>query len=467
MHAFRLAMMNIRLVMRTKTALFFTFLFPIIFLFVYAGIFAHGRPEAVAYFFGPVLTLNIMGSGFWGLGVQSVAQRERGSLRRYRLAPIGAGSIVVSSFLANYILQLPAALLLLLCAMFIFHMPLHVGLLTLWAMFTVGNFAFAGFGLTIASIANTMQEAQVYNNVIWFALLFLSGVTVPLPMLPHVVQSAAAFLPATYLVVAFQAIMLEGQALVQHWQEMLVLLVSGFFGLLFAWKLFRWEKDEKISRRTQATALLFVAPFIVMGVWMTWNGRLKSAWSSSFSFFGTSGSESRPATKAVVGESIVDFEGPTAENDLIKNWTLSTAGGIKGQSVGEIALVSPGAEGSGHAFELSGTLGPDKDGNVQSVTGRLVIKAPATLKDAHSVVFEARGDAHLYHLTFYPPGVKEDAAPAISLIPTKDWQEVRIPVRWLETDTGASEMPATWTLEITVSGQPGSFSLDLDQLKYQ
>jgi len=197
MPSIRIALMSIKLVMRTKAALFFTFLFPIIFLFVYSGIFARGNPEAVVYMFGPVVTLNIMGSGFFGLGLQSVMQRERGSLRRYRLAPIGPGSMVFSSLLANYLLELPTIAMLLFCAMVFFHMPLKINLFTLLILVTVGTFAFAGFGLTIASVANTMQEAQVYNNVVWFTLLFLSGVTVPLPMLPLWIQRFAAFLPAT------------------------------------------------------------------------------------------------------------------------------------------------------------------------------------------------------------------------------------------------------------------------------
>ena len=209
MPSIRIALMSIKLVMRTKAALFFTFLFPLIFLFVYSGIFARGNPEAVVYMFGPVVTLNIMGSGFWGLGLQSVMQRERGSLRRYRLAPIGPGSMVFSSLLANYLLELPTIAMLVFCAMVFFHMPLKINLLTLLVLVTVGTFAFAGFGLTIASVANTMQEAQVYNNVVWFTLLFLSGVTVPLPMLPQWIQRFAAFLPATYLVTSFQAIMVR------------------------------------------------------------------------------------------------------------------------------------------------------------------------------------------------------------------------------------------------------------------
>src|SRR5208282_4193384 len=216
-------------------------------------------------------------SGFFGLGLQSVMQRERGSLRRYRLAPIGPGSMVFSSLLANYLLELPTLAMLVFCARVFFHMPLPINPLTLLVLVTVGTFAFAGFGLTIASVANTMQEAQVYNNVVWFTLLFLSGVTVPLPLLPQWVQRFAAFLPATYLVSSFQAIMVGGQSLYDQRAALLALLVSGTFGMLFAWKLFRWEKEEKISTRAKLISLTFIVPFLVMGIWMNARGSLAAS----------------------------------------------------------------------------------------------------------------------------------------------------------------------------------------------
>ena len=59
MPTLRIALLTIRLVMRTKVALFFTFIFPLVFLFVYAVLIARGNPEVVAYVFGPVITLNI------------------------------------------------------------------------------------------------------------------------------------------------------------------------------------------------------------------------------------------------------------------------------------------------------------------------------------------------------------------------------------------------------------------------
>ena len=104
----------------------------------------------------------------------------------------------------------------------------------------------------------------------------------PLPLLPHWIQRFAAFLPATYLVSSFQAIMVSGQSLFDHRAEMLVLLISGTFGLLFAWKLFRWEKEEKISTRAKLVSTTFIVPFLVMGIWMNERGNLAATWEETF-----------------------------------------------------------------------------------------------------------------------------------------------------------------------------------------
>ena len=77
--------------------------------------------------------------------------------------------------------------------------------------------------------------------------------------------------------------MVGGQSLFDHKAEMLVLLISGTFGLLFAWKLFRWEKEEKISTRAKLVSLTFIVPFLVMGIWMNEYGNLAATWKETFS----------------------------------------------------------------------------------------------------------------------------------------------------------------------------------------
>jgi len=466
MNAVRIALLTIRLVMRTRVALFFTFLFPIIFLFIYAGLFARGNPEAVVYMFGPVVTLNIMGSGFWGLGMQSVMQRERGSLRRYRLAPIGPGTIVLSNLLANYLLQLPTLGLLVFCAMTIFHMPLKISLLTLLILVTVGTFAFAGFGLTIASVANTMQEAQVYNNVAWLTLLFLSGVTVPLPLLPHWIQRLAAFLPATYLVVSFQAIMVQGQPLSDHWPEMVVLLVSGTFGLLFAWKLFRWEKEEKISRRAKVLSLTFLVPFLLMGVVMNARGNHTASWAMSYSLMDRARSAVEEEPGARNGNLIEDFANSGASEDLLRRWQVSTDSDVAGHSMAELSLVSPGAWGTQHALRLKGHLSPPPGTGQGFVSARYELRVPPGASNLHGIQFDVRGDSRVYQVNIQPSAAPTALHPAISLVPTSEWQTVRLPIGWLANPSPAGPVSAPWLLEIRVAGPSGDFHLDIDAIRF-
>jgi len=466
-HAVRIALLTIRLVMRTKIALFFTFLFPQVFLFIYAGLFAHGNPEAVVYMFGPVVTLNIMGSGFWGLGMQSVVQRERGSLRRYRLAPIGSGTMVLSNLLANYLLGLPTIGLLVFCAVAVFHMPLKIGLLTLLILVTVGTFAFAGFGLTIASVANTMQEAQIYNNVVWLSLLFLSGVTVPLPLLPHWVQRLAAFLPATYLVTSFQAIMVQGRPLVEHWAEMVVLVVSGVFGLLFAWKLFRWEKEEKISSRAKWLSLTFIIPFLITGMWMNTRQDLTSSWAIAYRLMerGNRGAEERPATNRAM--LIEDFEGREAAENVLQRWQVSTDAAHGGHSMAEVSLITPGAAGSQHALRFKGHLVPASGSGMGMASAQFEVKVPPGVKDLHGIEFEARGDGRVYLLRLYPTEASlSPIQPAISIVPLSDWQSVRLLDGWLAHPPFGIPPSSPWVFEITVEGERGEFSLDVDEIKF-
>ena len=465
MPTLRIALLTIRLVMRTKVALFFTFIFPLVFLFVYAVLIARGNPDVVAYMFGPVITLNIMGSGFWGLGMQSVMQRERGSLRRYRLAPIGPRTILMSNLLANYLLQLPTISLLLVSALVFFHMPMKIGWLTLLILVTVGTFAFAGFGLTISSVANTMQEAQIYNNLVWVTLLFLSGVTFPLPMLPRWIQRLAMFFPSTYLVSAFQGVMAQAESLLDHWPEMLVLVTSGVFGLLFAMKLFRWEKEERISTKAKLWSAVFVLPFLVMGMWMNTRANPTANWARSYSVMGhaTAASLNPEAEKPNLIES---FDGIQASEDLLSRWQISTDSDVSGHSMAEISLLTPGAEGTRHALRLKGHLAPGPKNPQGYVSARYEVRVPAGSRDLRGIEFEARGEPRIYQVGFQPPKAAASPIPEISFVPGEAWQNVRVPIAWLANPSGYGLADGPWMLEISVTGPAGEFTLDIDEIRF-
>ena len=113
--------MRIRLAMRNRMFLFFSLVMPLTFLFGFALFIGKGRPGLIAYALGAVLTLTVMGS-FWGLSVQLVTFREQGILRRFRLAPLGAGPLLASSILSNFFMALPTVAIEIMICRWVFHM---------------------------------------------------------------------------------------------------------------------------------------------------------------------------------------------------------------------------------------------------------------------------------------------------------------------------------------------------------
>lgn len=462
MATLRIAVMIVRVAMRTRSALFFTFLFPLIWLFAYDGIFAHGNPGIAAYFFGPVITLQILGSSFWGLGIHSVMERERGSLRRYRLAPIGPGTMVMSNLLASYALILPTVALLVICAIAVFHMPLTISILDLWILVTVGMFAFAGFGLTIASISNTMQEAQIYNQVVWLPLLFLSGATFPLPMLPRWVQHAATFLPATYLVDTFQGVMSQGERLTAHGAEIVVLIVSGTFGLLFAWKLFRWEKDEGIERSRKLMACIFVVPFIVMGLWMNARSNFTTSWSKTFAMaYGKIGKQDAPA---VAAKRVSNFDDGVATTSFGSGWTVTTDSVMGGTSTAQMKVVNGGAEASKGALLISGELA---GGSMFPWAGAMFFPgskpfAPDNLAAEKGISFWAKGDGRSYNVMMFSSNLGRIPA-TDSFTPGGAWKQFNIPF----SDFGNLDPRSLEGVAFSAAGPPGKFALEIDNVEFR
>ncbi len=272
--AWTLTKVRLLLALRNKAFLFFSLIMPLGFLFLYASIFARGEPRTVGYYLGSVLALTVMG-GFWGLSIQLVMFREQGILRRFRLAPVGAGAVLVSSLLSNYLLTLPTIVLELLLAKWVYEVPSLGNLWGVFVLVSLGTLAFAAIGLIVASVTNTMQETQVINNAIWFPLLFLSGATIPFALLPAWVQGVGAFLPATHLVTGLQQVMLQRVSVFKVGPEILALAAGTVASYYISKNLFRWEPEEKVTRRAKAWAAAAVLPFLLLGLWENANGRLR------------------------------------------------------------------------------------------------------------------------------------------------------------------------------------------------
>jgi ABC-2 type transport system permease protein len=261
-----LTKIRVVLALRNKTFMFFGLIMPLAFLFFFILIFGHGQTGWIAYILGAVLTITVMGS-FWGLSVQLVMFREQGILRRFRLAPVGAGALLASSIFANYVLILPAVAAEILICRAAFHMVSWGNLWAVFALVSVGAATFSAFGLIVASVTNTMQETQVINNLLWSAFLFLSGATVPLAVFPVWIQKVALFSPATYLAMGLEAATtgyIGGHELLE---ELIALAIGLIVAFEVSRQLFRWEPEAKVPGKAKLWVIAALVPFIVFGAY--------------------------------------------------------------------------------------------------------------------------------------------------------------------------------------------------------
>ena len=210
------AAINVKLTFRDRTVIFFNYLFPLVFFFIFAQLFHAEQGGAIIQVLTMVLSIGILGSGFFGAGIRAVQDRESNILRRFKVAPISAAPMLVASLLTGLLNFLPSVVLMVLLSHFIYGMDIPREWLSLLIFVSLGALAFRALGLIIASVVNSMQESQILIQLLYFPMLFLSGTTIPLSSLPNWVQILAQFIPATYLMTGMQSILGRNETLGQN-----------------------------------------------------------------------------------------------------------------------------------------------------------------------------------------------------------------------------------------------------------
>jgi imidazolonepropionase-like amidohydrolase/ABC-type multidrug transport system permease subunit len=257
---------NLLLTFRDKTVLFFNYLFPLIFFFIFGQLNHAERGGAAAEVVTMVLTIGILGGGFFGAGMRAVMDREQNILRRFKVAPITPGPIIASGLVSGFVHYVPVAILVITLARFMYGMPWPERWFSLAVFITVGVVAFRAMGSIIASVSNSMAESQIIIQLLYFPMLFLSGATLPISILPEWVQTVSQFLPSTHLFSGLQTILIRKEGLMENSLPLIALMLTTVVGTFIGMKLFRWEKEEKIAGTAKAWIVAVMLPFVVLGI---------------------------------------------------------------------------------------------------------------------------------------------------------------------------------------------------------
>lgn len=266
-----LIQIDLKLALRQRSVIFFHYLFPMIFFFVFAQAFGAEQGGVITQVVTMTATIGILGNGLFGAGMRAVQEREMNILRRYKVTPISPAPILVASMATGWILFMPLILIMLAAARLLYGMPLPDRLLSMLVFVSVALVAFRALGLILASTANSMAESNILVQLFYLPMLFLSGATFPSSMFPGWLAAVTQFLPATYLVSGMQGILLRKETLADNWAAVGALVVTALAGLLISVKLFRWEKEERIRSSAKLWLVAVLLPFLLLGAYQAYS----------------------------------------------------------------------------------------------------------------------------------------------------------------------------------------------------
>jgi imidazolonepropionase-like amidohydrolase/ABC-type multidrug transport system permease subunit len=262
-----LIQLDLKLALRQKSVLFFNYMFPLIFFVVFAQAMHGDRGNAMTQVLTMVVIIGVLGNGLFGAGVRAVQERESNVLRRYKVTPITPAPILIAATIVGWILFMPFVVIMFCAAHFAYGMPWPERMGSILLFVTLAILAFRAIGMILAAVANSMQESQILVQLVYLPMLFLSGATFPTSMFPGWLLIVTQFLPATYLVSGLEGMMLRQESLIANGFPAVALLITMFVGLFISYKLFRWEKEEKIRGPAKLWVGAVMVPFIVLGLW--------------------------------------------------------------------------------------------------------------------------------------------------------------------------------------------------------
>src|SRR5690606_30123131 len=173
--------------------------FPAMFYLLFAVVLNRGNPAAADYLLATYGVFGVIGAALFGFGATIAVDRDRGYLRLRRVLPAPPGNLLLAKMAMAMLFAAAITTLLATLA----AGAAGVGLAPAqWAGLALVNVAgvlpFAAIGLWVGSLVGG-NAAPAMLNALYLPMAFLSGLWLPLSMLPDWLARLAPAWPAYHL----------------------------------------------------------------------------------------------------------------------------------------------------------------------------------------------------------------------------------------------------------------------------
>jgi ABC-2 type transport system permease protein len=201
----------------------------------------YGDIKLVQYYVPGFVAYGVMAACFNILSITTVTRREVGLLKRVRLSPLPAWVLLVAIVVNSMIIAGIQTVVLLAVGRGAFgvHGPSNV--LAFLLAVVVGMVSFSAMGLGMSTLIPNQDAAGPVVSIVFFVLLFLSGLWFPLN--PHSgLAKFSAYFPIHHLITAvFTPFNLSKGASPWAWHDLLVIGLWGLGGAFVAVRRWQWS----------------------------------------------------------------------------------------------------------------------------------------------------------------------------------------------------------------------------------
>lgn len=240
-------LMQCRLASRSKIALFWSFIYPVVMLLLMLSVFgdvnkpdASGNDPRLVTVTG-VFTLTIMSGGIFALATVLSSDYQSGVYKRFKLTDLTPLDVILALMLRQFVIIVLGAILVLLGAKFIFSVTPNGSFLQILFLTAVGSVLFSSIGFIIANLCSRPPTATAIANAVFLVMLFLSGSTFPKTFFPDWLTNAAQILPASHLFDLLEAQLYYGEGIFENAKHLVTLLVMCLVLFIASVKTFKWS----------------------------------------------------------------------------------------------------------------------------------------------------------------------------------------------------------------------------------
>nr|WP_193323318.1 ABC transporter permease [Erwinia endophytica] len=140
-------------------------------------------------------------------------ERENGAIENLLISPVTGLEVVVGKITPYVLIGIFQSVIILICAVFLFEIPLLGNVFLLFFVLIMYIFLCLSIGISISSVAQNQLQALQMSSFYFIPSIMLSGFVSPFISMPAWAQAIGSCLPLTYFIRLMKGIMLKGYPL--------------------------------------------------------------------------------------------------------------------------------------------------------------------------------------------------------------------------------------------------------------